>query len=109
MTFYNLSAQAWSTHGPLRLHLSLVRPLARINNFYLIEGLQSLEQFSPADLLKVNYCRLYAGVYLASDGVNPSGTHLDQAIFIGHKNRRQNQPGIKYPRQPKPNADSWKQ
>jgi hypothetical protein len=97
------------TGSSLRLHLSLVRPLARINDFYLIEGLQSLEKISPSELLKANYCRLYLGVYLPSDVVTPDGTHLDPAIFKGQKTRRQNRPGIMYPCQQRPNAESWKQ
>jgi hypothetical protein len=66
----------------LRLHLSLVRPLARNNDFYVIEGLQSLEKLSPAELLKTNYRRLYLGVYLVSDAVTPDGKQLDPTSIV---------------------------
>jgi hypothetical protein len=92
------------TGSSLRLHLSLARPLARHNDFYLIEGLQSMEKLSPAELQNVNYCRLYLGVYLASDVVTPDGKQLDPALFKGQKHRRHNHPGIMYPRQNRPDA-----
>jgi hypothetical protein len=97
------------TSSSLRLHLSIVRPLARENDFYFMEGLQSLEKLTPADLFKVNYCRLFCGVYLASDAVLPSGTHINKALFLGQPHRSNTKPGIKYPREQRPGAASWKQ
>jgi hypothetical protein len=63
--------------------LSLVRILARTHDFYIIEGLQLLEQMTAADLNRANYCRIFLGVYLASDVVTPDGTHLLPGLFKG--------------------------
>jgi hypothetical protein len=58
----------------LRLHNNLIRPLAREGVFYLIERLQAIRLFTPKELLLANYCRLYLGVYQASDVVEQSGS-----------------------------------
>jgi hypothetical protein len=70
---------------------------------------ESLEKLTPAELFKVNYCQLFCGVYLASDAILPSGTHINKALFLGQVHRSNTQPGIKYPHQQCPDAASWKQ
>jgi hypothetical protein len=97
------------TNSSIQLHLSLVRPPARENDFYFMEGLQSLEKMTPADLFKVNYCRLFCGVYLASDVVLPSRTQVNKPLFLGQVHCSHTKPGIKFPRQKRPGASSWKQ
>jgi hypothetical protein len=97
------------TNASIQLHLSLVCPPARANDFYFMEGIQSLEKMTPAALFKVNYCRLFCGVYLASDAVLPSGTHVNKTLFLGQVHRSHTKPGIKFPRQKRPDASSWKQ
>jgi hypothetical protein len=54
-------------NASIRLHDNLVRPLSRKGDFYIMERLHAFGHFSQTESLRVNYCRIYLGVYLASD------------------------------------------
>jgi hypothetical protein len=83
----------------LRLHNNMIRPLAREGGFYLIEGLQAIGLFTPKELLLASYCRLYLGVYQASDVVSPDGLRLHHGMFTGTLQLRPHTPSGIFPRQ----------
>jgi hypothetical protein len=96
-------------NASLRLHDNLVCPLARSGNFYIMEGLESTGVFSSLEALRANYCRLYLRAYLASDVIEPAGTRIHSGMFWGTLSQRPNTPSVKFPRQARPNKESWKQ
>jgi hypothetical protein len=67
----------------IRLHENLVRPLSRQGHFYIMERLQAFGNFSKTESLRVNYCRLYLGAYLASDIISPDGRYINPSSFKG--------------------------
>jgi hypothetical protein len=91
----------------IRLHNNQVHPLAREGDFYIIEGLIALDVLSPAELLRVNYCRLYLQVYQASDVVSPDGATLHKGLFSGTLQHRPHVPSGIFPRQARPDTSSW--
>jgi hypothetical protein len=96
-------------HASIRLHDNLVRPLSRQRVFYIMERLHASGNFSNADSLRVNYCRLYLGAYLASDNISPNGTMIHPSCFKGTLSQRFNTPSVRFPRQARPDKDSWVQ
>jgi hypothetical protein len=57
----------------------------------------------------MNYCRLYLGAYLASDIISSDGCSINPSSFKGTLSKRPNTPSMKFPRQPRPDKDSWAQ
>jgi hypothetical protein len=96
-------------NASIRLHDNLVRPLSWQGDFYIMEGLQAFGTFSKPDSLRVNYCRLYLGAYLASDIIPPDGRTIHSGSFQGTLSQRPNTPSVKVPRQSRPDKDSWAQ
>jgi hypothetical protein len=96
-------------NASIRLHDDLVRPLARQGAFNIIEGLQSFRLFSKPDSLRVNYCWLYLGAYLASDLISPDVSHIHLGSFRGTLAQHPNTLSIKFPRQTCPDKESWAQ
>jgi hypothetical protein len=96
-------------NASIRLHDNLVRPLSRQSDFYIMECLQAFGNFSKTESLHVNYCRLCLGVYLASDIIFPDGCFINPSSFKGKLSKRPNTPSMKFPRQPRPDKDSWAQ
>jgi hypothetical protein len=95
--------------SPFRLHDNLVRPLARSGDFYIMEGLESTGVFSPQEALRADYCRLYLGAYLASDVIDPAGSRVNSGMFRGTLSQRPHTRSVKFPRQARPDKESWTQ
>jgi hypothetical protein len=94
----------------IRLHDNLVHPLSRQGDFYIMERLQAFGNFSKTESLRVKYCRLYLGLYLASDIIPPHGCSIiNPSSFKGTLSKRPNTPSMKFSRQPRPDKDSWAQ
>jgi hypothetical protein len=74
-----------------------------------MERLQAFGNFSKKESLRVNYCRLYLGVYLASDIISPDGCSIHPSSFTGTRSQRPNTPSMKVPRQQRPDKESWAQ
>jgi hypothetical protein len=91
------------------LHDNLVRPLSRQGDFYIMERLQAFGNFSKTESLRVNYCQLYLGTYLASDIISPDGSTIHLSSFKGALSQRPNTPSVKFPRQAQPDKESWAQ
>jgi hypothetical protein len=74
-----------------------------------MEGLFALDELTPAEANRTNYCRLFVGAYLASDIVSPDGTTILSKFFKGHLAQRANKPMVMIPWQARPDVESWKQ
>lgn len=107
---YLISIRAGLTHlsASLRLKETYIRPLAREGDFYLMETIIATGKFSKQSLNRINYCRDFVRVYLASDAVLPAGSELDPHVFHGRRTQCSGQPGLSYPRQSRPDEHSWK-
>jgi hypothetical protein len=93
----------------IRLHDNLIRPLSRQGDFYIMERLQALGTFSTPESLRVNYCRLYLGAYLASAIISPDGRKIHWGSFKGPLAQGPNTPSVKLPRQARPDKENWAQ
>jgi hypothetical protein len=96
-------------HASIRLHDNLVRPLSRQGDFYIMERLEAFGNFSTSESRRVNYCRIYLGAYLASDIISPDGLTIHPSCFKGTLVQRPNTPSVKFPRQARPDKESWAQ
>jgi hypothetical protein len=74
-----------------------------------MERLKAFGNFSTTESLRVNYCRLYLGAYLASDIISPDGRSINAGSFKGTLSQRPNIPSMQFPRQPRPDKASWTQ
>jgi hypothetical protein len=74
-----------------------------------MERLQAFGNFSAPEARRVNYCRIYLGVYLASDVVSPDGHNIHSSSFKGTLSQRPNIPSVKFPRQSRPDKANWAQ
>jgi hypothetical protein len=74
-----------------------------------MDRLKAFGNCSTAEALRVNYCRLYLGAYLASDIISPDGQTIQSSCFKGTLAQRSNSPSVKFPRQARPGKVSWAQ
>jgi hypothetical protein len=74
-----------------------------------MERIHASGSISKPDSLRVNYCCLYLWAYMASDITTPDGRQIHQGSFQGNLAQHQNSPGIKFPRQGRPDKVSWAQ
>jgi hypothetical protein len=74
-----------------------------------MDRLKAFGNFSTAEALRVNYCRLYLGAYLASDIMSPDRWTIQPSCFKGTRAQRSNTPSVKFPRQARPDNVSWAQ
>jgi hypothetical protein len=74
-----------------------------------MERLEAFGNVSTTAALRVNYCRLYLGAYLASDIISPDGKTIQPSCFKGTLSQRANSPSVKFPRQARLDKTSWAQ
>ena len=95
-----------STGSFLELKDNFVVPKQReADNFLMTIALES-RKFKPAQLRRINYCRMYLNVLHVSDITNAKGDYIDPLMFSGEA-----QPAITKHKvnQARPNAKAWKQ
>ena len=84
--------------GSLRTYLNHVRawidvddagiaPLEREHDDYIMDLIIQSQQFQPAQIRMLNYCRMYLGAITLSDLTTPRGIYLDNAKLRGHISR----------------------
>jgi hypothetical protein len=54
-----------------------VPPLQRSNDTYIMDWVIKFGNFSPAQIKRINYCRLYFNVVTVADISNVAGTHVE--------------------------------
>ena len=95
-----------STGGFLELKEDFVVPKQRDADKFLMTITLESQKFKPAQLRRINYCRMYLNVLLVSDITTAKGDYIESAMFSGNA-----QPVITKHKanQAKPNAKAWKQ
>ena len=54
-----------------------IQPPQRVDDFYLMDCILKSKQFKPAQIRRLNYCRLYLQAITLSDITTNTGLHLD--------------------------------
>ena len=96
-----------SIEGSLELTSTHIPALQRSGDAFLMEKACSSRLFSPADLRKLNYCRLYLNVTTLSDVTNATGNRFAPGIFAGTKSVQQNSSKGPAAKQDRPSNPTW--
>ena len=67
-----------------------VAPIERENDDYIMDLIIQSNEFKPAQVRMLNYCRLYLGAVTLSDLTTTAGIYLDNAKLNGHISRMSN-------------------
>ena len=69
------------------MHLNVTTPaipkLQRMYDIHLMDMIQNSKQFTPSDVRKLNYCRLFLKAITLSDITHTTGTRLDGSKLAG--------------------------
>ena len=60
-----------------------IPPKQREHDSYIMDHILESNHYSPAEIRKLNYCRLYLNVVTVSDLTKPDGVTIDEAILSG--------------------------
>jgi hypothetical protein len=69
--------------GTIELDEDGVAALQREGDAFLMDMVISSEKFEPTQLQRINYCRMYLNVLLASDITNAAGTEIELNCYNG--------------------------
>jgi hypothetical protein len=74
-----LSLRSFLAKLKAKLHLdkSYLPALQRLHDAFIMDVVQSSGKFTPTEICKINYCRLYLNVVTISDLTNINGRTLD--------------------------------
>jgi hypothetical protein len=92
--------------GSIELQDTFVDPLQRENDQFLMDMAIRSRKFTPGQLKKINYCRMYLNVLLLSDVVKANGKELDEGLYAGTLRPNMTKHRVN---QAKPSSKSWKQ
>lgn len=70
--------------GRLRLDKTFVPEIQRVNDSHIMDHVLERGNFTPSQIRKINYCRLYLQVVTVSDIATANGTHLAPGIRDGN-------------------------
>ena len=95
-----------STRSVIELNENFVEPKQRDGDEFLMTIALASQKFKPAQLKRINYCRMYLNILLVSDITNAKGDYIDHLVFSGEA-----PPAITKHKvnQAKPNDKAWKQ
>ena len=71
----------------IRLDSTDVKPLQRALDFYLMDAIMAANTFTPAEIRRLNYCRLYLRALTAADLTETTGRTLDTSKLHGNPSR----------------------
>ena len=96
-------------HG-LSIHLddTYIPPPQRQHDEYIMDRLMSSNHYTPAELRKLNYCRLFLNVTTISDLTKPCGTVLDTSFLDGTPSPQSSRNTQLAIHQESPSANEWK-
>ena len=72
-----------ATGGSLELNGELVVPKQRDHDEFLMTVAVESKQFKPAQLKRINYCRMYLNVLMVSDIATAKGDYIEPLMFSG--------------------------
>jgi hypothetical protein len=64
-------------------------------------------QFTDAEVRRINYCRIYLQLVTISDLTTTEGDRIDPAILSGNRPQRQSAYRLEWPRQERPSSREW--
>ena len=64
-------------------------------------------QFTDAEVRRINYCRIYLQLVTISDLTTTEGDRIDPAILSGNRPQRQSASRLEWPRQERPSSREW--
>jgi hypothetical protein len=94
-------------NGSIEITNLSIPALQRSNDFYLMETALNSNRFSPAEICKVNLCRLFLSVTTASDICNARGSHLITGIRTGEPSSTPSRPKGPTVKQARPDKTLW--
>ena len=98
-----------ANHG-LSIHLdkTYIPPPQRQKDEYIMDLLMSSNHYTPAELRKLNYCRLFLNVTTISELAKPCGTVLDTSILDGTPSSQSSRSTHLAIHQESPSVNEWK-
>ena len=94
-------------HGSLKIANLSIQPLQRHGDQYLMDMILAQSIFSPLEVQRLNYCRLYLRALSLSDICNAQGTCLAIGVFQGLRSSQLSQSTLKDPLQERPSDHVW--
>ena len=104
--FASMRGYLASTASSLELQGNFVEPKQRDADDFLMTIALNSQKFKPAQLRRINYCRMYLNVLLVSDITTARGDYIDHLMFSGEATPATTKHKVN---QLKPNAKAWKQ
>ena len=94
------------TGASIETTVDFIAKRQRENDLFLMDVVLQSGKFKPAQIKRVNYCRLYLGVLLLSDIVNANGEAIDPAMYSGMTQAKTTKHRVN---QKRPNDKAWAQ
>jgi hypothetical protein len=79
----------------------------RIDDSHIMDAICDSQLFNDKQVCRINACRLFLQVTLASDIITPCGKRILKNYYKGTTTSRPNYPTVQYPRQNFPDKTSW--
>ena len=96
-------------NGHITLDNTYMQPKQRVHDRYIMDlALYCGSKFKPADIKRINYCRLHLNILLLSNITMPCGSRLDPAAYKGDKNSLFSSTTNHNIHQPRPREQTWK-
>ena len=95
-----------SVGGTIELQGDFVVARQRAQDDFIMDVAVASRRFRPAELKRINYCRLYLNVLLVSDIATAKGDYIDAMMYTGEANPVTTKHRVN---QAKPNTKAWSQ
>ena len=97
------------TDTAIQLDDPCLPPVQREHDIYIMDMILNCNHYTPNEIKKLNYCRLYANITLLSDCTTPCGTKFDMKKADGQPTLTSSRSHHLAIHQEKPSAKEWKQ
>ncbi|KAI2505035.1 hypothetical protein MHU86_9391 [Fragilaria crotonensis] len=97
-----------SISASIYLDDSYVPQPQRENDIYLMDAIVHSDRFTPTEIRKLNYCRLYLQVVTLSDITKPNGHELDPSMLLGRSSLMSSRTRWHTVHQDRPSNKEWK-
>ena len=94
--------------GELRLDTPSVPAIQRVNDSFIMDHVLEHGDFSPPEIRRINYCRLYLQAVTVSDITTATGTKLAPGIRQGRPTLWSGVTKFHKTNQTKPNSTTWR-
>jgi exonuclease III len=92
----------------LQLDEPCVPPMQRANDRYIMDLIIQSARYKPADIRKLNYCRLYLNVVTLTDITKPNGHDLDPCFVQGQRSLYSSSTRWHTVNQERPSEKEWR-